>query len=73
MSAVDMTKIYGNKNYKGKWVAMIDHETKPKVVAHARTLHEVLRKAKQKGYEMPLVTQIPKKVLPIVGPFIYTE
>lgn len=73
MSAIDMTKIYGNKNYKGKWVAMIDHETKPKVVAFAKTLHEVLKKAKQKGFDMPLVTQIPKRILPIVGPFAHIE
>ncbi len=69
MPAINMTKIYGNKNYKGNWVAMINYETKPKVVAYAKTLHEVLEKAKQKGYKMPLVTEIPKKVLPIVGPF----
>ena len=68
-----MTKIYSNKNYKGNWVAIKDSETKPKVVAYAKTLHEVLKKAKQKGFDMPLVTQIPKKVLPIVGPFTYIE
>lgn len=67
MSAIDMTKIYSNKNYKGNWVALIDFETKPKVVAYAKTLHEVLKKAKRKGFDMPLVTQIPKKILPIVG------
>lgn len=71
MKAIDMTHIYGNKDYKGNWVAIIDFETKPKVVAYAKTLHEVLKKAKQKGIAMPLVTQIPKKVLPIVGPFTY--
>ena len=73
MQAIDMTKIYGSRIYKGNWVAMIDYETKPKVVAYAKTLHEVLQKAKQKGYGMPLVTQIPQKVLPIVGPFTYIE
>ena len=73
MKAIDMTKIYGNKTYKGKWVAMKDSETKPKVIAYAKTLHEVLKKAKQKGFDMPLVTQIPKKVLSIVGPFTYIE
>ena len=73
MQAIDMTKIYANKNYKGNWVAMKDFETKPKVIAYAKTLHEVLKKAKQKGFDMPLVTQIPKKVLPIVGPFTHIE
>lgn len=67
MPVIDMTKIYGNKNYKGNWVAIKDFETKPKVVAYAKTLHEALKKARQKGYEHPAVTQIPKEILPIVG------
>ena len=73
MPAIDMTKIYSNRNYKGNWVAIKDSETKPKVIAHAKTLHEVLKKAKAKGFDMPLVTQIPKKLLPIAGPFTYIE
>jgi len=71
MPAINMTKIYSNKYYKGNWVAMIDYETKPKVVAYAKTLHMVLKKASEKGFDMPLVTQIPKKVLPIIGPFTH--
>lgn len=67
MPAIDMTHIYGNRTYKGNWVAIIDFETKPQVVAHAKTLHEVLVKAKKKGFELPLVTRIPMKVLPMVG------
>lgn len=67
MPAIDMKKIYSNKNYKGNWVAMIDYESRPKVVAYAKTLHEVLGKAEEKGYKHPAVTQIPKKILPIVG------
>ena len=71
MKAIDMKAIYANKNYKGNWVAMQDFETKSRVVAYAKTLDEVLKKAKEKGFDMPLVTQIPKKVLPIVGPFVF--
>lgn len=67
MSAIDMTKIYGNRNYKGKWVAIKDFETKPTVVAYGKTLKETLKKAEQKGYKHPAVTQIPKEVFPIVG------
>ncbi len=67
MKAIDMTKIYSNKNYKGKWVAMIDYETKPKVVAYARTLKEALKRAEKRGHEHPAVTQIPREILPIVG------
>lgn len=67
MKAIDMTKIYSNRSFKGNWVAIIDFETKPKVVAYAKTLSGVLIKAKQKGFDHPAVTQIPKKILPIVG------
>lgn len=67
MAAIDMTKIYGSKAYKGNWVAIKDFETKPKVIAYAKTLHEVLNKAEKKGYKHPAVTQIPKEILPIVG------
>lgn len=67
MPAIDMTKIYGNKNYKGNWVALKDFKTKPKVVAYAKTLKEAMEKAQQKGFQMPAMMQIPKKVLPFVG------
>lgn len=67
MAAIDMTHIYSNKNYKGKWVALNDFKTKPKVVAYANTLKEAMEKAQQKGFKMPAMMQIPKKVLPFVG------
>lgn len=67
MKALDMTKVY--KNYKGKWVAL-EGPTSNKVIASAKTLEEVLEKAKQKGFDLPVVTQIPKEVLPIAGLFI---
>lgn len=67
MKAIDMTKIYANKNYKGNWVAMENFESNPKVVAYAKTLKETLEKAEKKGYKHPAVTQIPRKILPIVG------
>lgn len=64
MKALDMTQVY--RHYKGKWVAL-EGAGSNRVVASAKTLEEVLKKAKQKGFDLPLVTQIPKKVLPIVG------
>lgn len=67
MKAIDMTKIYGNETYKGKWVAIKDFETKPEVIAYAKTLKETLEKAEKKGYKHPAVTQIPREILPIVG------
>ncbi len=66
MQAIDMTHIYGNKTYKGKWVALTDSD-KPKVIAFGKTLKEILKKSAQKGIEHPVVTQIPKEILPIVG------
>lgn len=62
-----MTKIYGNKTYKGKWVAIKDFESSPKVVAYGKSLKEAMEKAKQLGFELPLMMQIPRKVLPFVG------
>jgi len=72
MPAIDMTKIYGNKNYKGNWVAINSdtYEIKPEVIAFGKTLNAVLEKAKRKGFNLPLITRIPKKILPIVGSII---
>ena len=67
MNAISMVSIY--KRYKGLWVALKNWENKPEVVASGKTLIETMEKAKKRGYDMPLVTQIPKKVLPIVGPY----
>lgn len=63
-----MINIY--RKYKGQWVAIEDPKAiKPKVVASGKTLEEALTKAQRKGYQMPMMTQIPKKVLPFVGPY----
>lgn len=67
MSTIDMTKIYSNRSYKGKWVAVENYETNPAVVASGKTLKETMEKAQKKGFKMPLMMQIPKKILPFVG------
>lgn len=67
MPAIDMTKIYSNKNYKGNWVALKSFTSNPEVVAYAKTLKETLKKAEKKGFEHPVIMQIPTKNLPIVG------
>lgn len=67
MPAIDMTMIYSNKNYKGNWVALKSFTSNPKVIAYAKTLKETLKIAEDKGYEHPVIMQIPKKVLPIAG------
>lgn len=70
MKALDMTKVY--RDYRGKWVAL-EGPNSNKVVASAKTLEEVLNKAKKKGYDLPLVTQIPKRILPIIGGYQFTK
>lgn len=67
MQAIDMSSIYGNKNYKGKWVAMINYNTHPEVIAFGKTLDDTLKKAEKKGFKNPVVTQIPKKLTYFVG------
>lgn len=62
-----MTKIYSNKNYKGNWVALKSFTSNPNVIAYAKTLKETLKKADEKGFKHPVIMQIPKQILPIVG------
>lgn len=64
MSAIDMKKVY--RDYKGKWVAL-EAPGSNKVVASAKTLKEAMEKAEKKGYKMPAMMQVPKRLLPIVG------
>ena len=64
MKAIDMTRIY--RDYKGKWVAL-KSPTDMTVVASAKTLQEALFKAQKKGIKMPLMVDVPKEMLPIVG------
>ena len=63
MKAIDWTKIY--KDHKGKWVALKDDEQT--VVASGKSLKEIMEKSKKKGFLHPIVTQVPREVLPIVG------
>lgn len=66
MKAIDMTHIYGNKKYRGKWVALKSHDDL-KVVAYDQTLKGVLDKSAKMGTLHPAVMQVPEEVLPIVG------
>lgn len=56
-------KIYAK--YAGLWIAMKDDEET--VIDSARTARSVLRKARDKGFENPLLNYIPKKVTPFIG------
>lgn len=64
MAAIDWTHIY--KKYKGLWVALKGPQEN-EVVATGKTLKEIIEKAEKKGVKHPLVTQVPKHLLPIVG------
>ena len=64
MKAIDMTKVY--KEYKGKWVAL-EGPNSNKVVASGKDLKKVVDTAKKRGIDLPVIAQIPKKILPLVG------
>lgn len=61
--ATDWTKIY--KKYKGLWVALAEDETT--VVGSGKTLKEAMTEANKKGYANPLITHMPKRLIPFVG------
>lgn len=65
--AIDMTKIYSNQNYRGKWVALKSFTSNPEVISYNKNLKETLKEAEKKGFEHPVIMQIPKEILPIVG------
>lgn len=68
MKAIDMKEIY--RKYKGKWVALKGPNSN-KVISFGKNLKRVVEAAQKRGISMPVVAQIPKKVLPIVGPFSF--
>jgi len=63
MPAKDWTDIY--HKYKGLWVAMKDDEQT--VVASGSTLKEAADKAKQQGYNRPILMRVPEKLMYFVG------
>lgn len=66
MKPLDMTKVY--KEFKGKWVALEGPDSN-NVVASGKNLKKVVEEAQKKGISIPVVAQIPRSVLPIVGSF----
>lgn len=61
--AIDWTKIY--KKYKGLWVALKDDEST--VIASGKTAKEALDKAYKKGYNNPILTRMPEKLVTYIG------
>ena len=61
--AINWMNIY--KKHKGQWVALkTDEKT---VISSGSTLKEALNKAKKKGYEKPILTQVPDRIINYVG------
>lgn len=63
MTAIDWTKIC--KNYKGLWVGLKEDEET--VVASGKTVKDVMKKAKLKGFLNPILFRVPVKILPYIG------
>ena len=63
MSSIDWTKIY--KKYKGLWVALKEDEKT--VVGSGKTAKEAVEQAREKGYENPIITHMPDKIVTYVG------
>lgn len=63
--AIDLTHLV--KDYAGRWVGLQDDEQT--VVASGDTVKEVMDKAKQKGYEKPILFRVPTQIVPYVGSF----
>ena len=61
--AIDWTPII--KKYKGKWVALESDEIT--VLAAANSAVEALKEARNKGYESPILTKVPTKVVSYIG------
>ena len=61
--AIDWTKIY--KKYKGLWVALEDDEKT--VISSGKTAREAWDKARKKGYEKPILSHMPDKLVTYVG------
>ena len=63
MTAINWSSIY--KKYKGLWVALAQDEKT--VLAAAKTAKEAFNKAKKKGYQKPILTKMPQRLINYVG------
>lgn len=61
--AIDWTNIF--KQYKGLWVALKDDEKT--VVSSGKTAKEAWSRAQKKGFQKPILTHMPPKIIPYVG------
>ena len=63
--AKDWTKLY--KKYKGLWVALADDEET--VMGSGATAKEAWNKARERGYEKPILARMPERLTTYVGGF----
>lgn len=59
----DWTKIY--KKYKGFWVALAEDEET--VLSYGKNALEALKKAREDGYQDPILVRMPKEITAYVG------
>lgn len=60
---IDWKKI--QQKYAGKWVAFKDDEKS--VISIGNTATAALQKAKKQGFQEPILSKMPKKVVPYIG------
>lgn len=67
MKALNMIDVH--RKYKGLWVALKEPNSNV-VVAFGKTLREAMETANKKGYKLPVMMQVPKRMLPIIGGYL---
>lgn len=68
MSAIDWSHLF--EQYKGLWVALEDDECT--VVGSGKTLKEALERAKASGFQQPIVTRVPEKMVTYIGSYDFS-
>lgn len=63
MAVKDWTELF--KSFAGQWVALRDDEVT--VIAYGKNIHKVLEKARNAGFDKPILIKVPTEMLPYVG------
>lgn len=61
MKTINYTKIYEDRKFKGKFVAVEEKKNAVRVIAYGKTPGVVFKEAIKKGIKKPIVTRIPKE------------
>ncbi len=59
MKTISYVKIYKNKKYRGKFIALLENSNK--VVGVGSTPQKALKEAEKQGYNDPILTKVPTK------------